>query len=307
MKRKFTKDDMELTILALPTFVWYCLFSFLPMIGIIIAFKNFRITSGGFLHSLFSSSWVGLKNFRFLFVTQDAYLIIKNTLLYNAAFIILGILIPVTLAILIKQLLNPKLAKIYQTAMFLPHFLSWVVVSYFVFAFLSTDKGLINNMLISLGEPAVQWYASKGSWPFILVFMNVWKGMGYSMVVYLAAITSIDISYYEAAVIDGATKWQQTRYITIPALKQIAIIMFILAVGSIFRADFGLFYQVPRNSGIIYDVTVVIDTYVYKALAGTGNIGMSSAAAFLQSTVGCMTIILANILVRKIDKESALF
>jgi putative aldouronate transport system permease protein len=306
-KKKLTGDDIQLTFLAIPTFIWYIIFSYLPMFGLIIAFKDFKIAGKGFLSNLIKSDWVGFKNFEFLFATKDAYIIIRNTLVYNIIFIILGIVIPVTLAIMLNQLNNKRLAKFYQTSMFLPHFLSWVVVSYFVFSFLSSDKGLVNQILASRGKEPVQWYMEKKYWPFILIFMNSWKTMGYNMIVYLAAITGMDESYYEAALMDGASKWQQIKYITLPLLKPIVVIMFILAVGRIFNADFGLFYQVPKNSGALFDVTNVLDTYVYRALSGTGSIGMSSAAAFFQSVVGCLMIIASNMIIRKVDKESALF
>ena len=306
-RKKLTGDDIQLTFLALPTFIWYLIFSYLPMFGLIIAFKDFKIAGKGFLSNLIKSDWVGFKNFEFLFATKDAYIIIRNTLVYNIIFIILGIVIPVTLAIMLNQLNNKRLAKFYQTSMFLPHFLSWVVVSYFVFSFLSSDKGLVNQILASRGKEPVQWYMEKKYWPFILIFMNSWKTMGYNMIVYLAAITGMDESYYEAALMDGASKWQQIKYITLPLLKPIVVIMFILAVGRIFNADFGLFYQVPKNSGALFDVTNVLDTYVYRALSGTGSIGMSSAAAFFQSVVGCLMIIASNMIIRKVDKESALF
>lgn len=309
-KRKMflSRDDIELTLLSLPTLIWFIVFSFIPMIGILIAFKDFRILPGqGFIGSLISSENVGFSNFEFLFKTPDAAIIIRNTLLYNILFIIIGTVVPVILAIAITQLYSKKLAKICQTAMFLPHFLSWVVVSYFIFSFLSYDKGIFNQLLIKFGVQPIQWYMETKYWPYILIFMNAWKGMGYGMVVYLAAITGIDQSYYEAALIDGAKKWEQIKYITIPLIKPIIIIMFIMAVGNIFKSDFGLFYQVPRNSGLLFSVTSTIDTYVYKAIEGTGSMAMSSAAAFLQSVIGCITIIVANTIVKKIDGENGLF
>ena len=305
---KFTRDDVELTLLALPTAIWYVVFSFLPMIGILIAFKNFRMIPGkNFFQSLMASDWVGLTNFEFLFKTPDAAIILRNTICYNVIFIILGVVIPVSLAIAITQLYSQKLAKVCQTAMFLPHFLSWVVVSYFLFAFLSYDKGIINQILGSFGMQPIQWYMEQDYWPYILVFMNTWKTVGYGMVVYLAAIAGIDKTYYEAAVIDGATKWQQIKYITIPSIKPIIIIMFIMSVGNIFRSDFGLFYQLPRNAGTLFNATATIDTYVYQAIEGTGSMAMSSAAAFFQSVIGFITIITANAIVKKIDGENGLF
>lgn len=307
-RQKFGRDDIELTLLALPTFVWYVVFSFLPMVGILIAFKDFRIFPGmNFLQSLFKSEWIGWTNFEFLFKTPDAFVIIRNTILYNVTFIILGIIIPVFFAISITQLYSKKLAKLCQTAMFLPHFLSWVVASYFVFAFLSFDKGFLNQLLQQLGMEPVRWYLNDKYWPYILVFMNIWKTTGYSMVVYLASITSIDSTYYEAAIIDGATKWQQITNIILPFLKPIIIIMFILAVGRIFNSDFGLFYQIPKNSGSLFRTTSTIDTFVYKAIEGTGSMAMSSAAAFFQSVIGFITILTANTIVKKFDKDSGLF
>lgn len=307
-KKVLSRDDIELTLLSLPTLIWFLVFSFIPMIGILIAFKDFRILPGqGFIGSLITSENVGLSNFEFLFKTPDAAIIIRNTVLYNTLFIIIGTVVPVVLAIAITQLYSKKLAKVCQTAMFLPHFLSWVVVSYFVFSFLSYDKGIFNQILTKFGGESIQWYTESKYWPYILVFMNTWKGMGYGMVVYLAAITGIDQSYYEAALIDGAKKWEQIKYITIPLIKPIIIIMFIMAVGNIFKSDFGLFYQVPRNSGLLFSVTSTIDTYVYKAIEGTGSMAMSSAAAFLQSVIGCITIIIANTIVKKIDGENGLF
>lgn len=305
---RFSKEDLELLLIALPTVVWYILFCYLPMFGIIIAFKQFRpLPDAGFIMSLIKSEFVGFDNFKFLFATPDAWIVFRNTLAYNAVFIVLDIVIPVALAIMISQLHSQKLAKVCQTAMFLPHFLSWVVVSYFVFAFLSVDKGLLNQLYKALGWESVEWYMQPRYWPYILTFLHLWKGMGYGMVVYLASISGIDISLYEAALIDGSTKWQQVKYITLPMLKPIITIMFILSVGHIFTTDFGLFYNIPRNSGPLINVTQTIDVYVYKALMGMNNIGFSSAAAFLQSIFGFITITTANWIVRKIDPNSSLF
>ena len=303
-RRRWRRDDTELTLLALPTTIWYFLFSFLPMFGIVIAFKEFKI-NGGFLKSFFTSKWVRFNNFKFLFASKDIWLILRNTLAYNIVFIILGIVIPVAAAIAIGQIHSKRMAKVYQTAMFMPYFLSWVVVTALVWAFLSFDKGLLNNLLESLGYDRQQWYMKKEMWPPFLVFMNLWKGVGYGMVVYLATITGIDKTYYEAAGIDGATIWQQIRYITLPLMKNVIIMMFIMKVGSIFYSDFGLFYQVPRDSNSLYDVVYTLDVYVYKQLR-TSTTGMSAAAAFIQSVAGCITILTANAIVRKIDRESAM-
>ena len=281
------------------------------MFGVVIAFKNYRARPGrSFLWSLIhNSDWVGFENFQFLFKSSYFETMLRNTLVYNTIFIVLGVVIPVALAIMISQLYSKKLAKTCQTMMFLPHFLSWVVIGYFVYAFLATDAGLVNNTtkLLNIGDPKHQWYQDVGFWTWFLVFLNVWKTMGYNMVVYMATISGIDSQMYEAALIDGASKWQQTKYITIPTLRPIISIMFIMAVGNIFRSDFGLFYQATRNSGSLTSITQTIDVYVYKALLERPNINLSSAAALLQSVCGCLTIVVANIVVKKIDPEAGLF
>ena len=305
-KRRWTRGDTELTLLGLPTFLWFVVFAYLPMFGMIIAFKNYKISAGhGFLYSLFHSEWAGFGNFSFFFKSNAFAMLLRNTVLYNIVFIILGTVVPITLAIIISQLYSKLLSKVYQTMMFFPHFMSWVVVSYFVYAFLNPTKGLLNQIVGFFGGESVMWYSEAKYWPFILVFMNLWKGTGYGMVVYLASITGIDSSMYEAAMIDGATKFQQAKYITLPCLRPMAIMMFIMNVGKIFYSDFGLFYQVPRDSNSLYDVVYTLDVYVYKQLR-TSTTGMSAAAAFVQSVAGCITILTANAIVRKIDRESAM-
>ncbi len=304
-------DSLELFLLHLPTTIWYLVFCYAPMFGVVIAFKNYKARPGkSFLWSLVNNSkWAGFDNFEFLFKSSYFESMIRNTLVYNAIFIVLGVVIPVTLAILITQLYSKKLAKTCQTMMFLPHFLSWVVIGYFVYAFMATDAGLVNNIskALGVGDPKHQWYQDVQFWTWFLVFLNVWKGMGYNMVVYMASISGIDHDMYEASLIDGATKWQQAKYITIPMLRPIMSIMFILAVGNIFRSDFGLFYQSTRNSGALTPITQTIDVYVYKALLERPNINLSSAASLLQSICGCVTIVLANVVVKKIDPDAGLF
>ncbi|MBR2568136.1 MAG: sugar ABC transporter permease, partial [Paenibacillus sp.] len=257
--------------------------------------------------SLMQSEWVGFKNFEYLFSTNDAYIITRNTILYNVVFIILGLVCAVAMAIILSEIVNKRLAKVYQTGMFLPHFLSWVIVGYFTFSFLSVDKGVLNQFLVWIGQDPVSWYSESKYWPYILVFLNLWKGIGYSSVVYLAAIVGIDKTYYEAAMIDGANKWQQIRHITIPSISTLMTILTLLAVGRIFYADFGLFYQIPRDSGPLYSVTNVIDTYVYRGLKVTGDISMSTAAGLYQSFVGFILVMTSNWIVRKFNKENALF
>ena len=308
-KRRMTLDDWQLIGLSLPTFIWYIAICYVPMFGILIAFKNYKVAPGqGFIYSLFvNSKWVGLRNFEFLFRLPTWKNVFANTLGYNLVFIVLGVVVPVTLALLISQMYSKRLAKLCQTAMFFPHFISWVVVSYFVYAFLATDRGLFNNVLLGMGQGKVLWYQEPKYWPFILVFMNLWKATGYSMVVYLAAISGLDQEMYEAALIDGASKAQQARYITLPLLRPIISIMFILAMGKIFNSDFGLFYRIPRDSNSLLSVTQTIDVYIYKALIGDSNVNFASAAALFQSVLGCVTIILSNLVVKRIDAESGLF
>ena len=298
--------NKELLFLTLPGTVWFLIFAYLPMFGVLIAFKNWRV-HGGFLESLIKSDWVWFDNFKFLFSSSDAWLITRNTILYNIVFIVLGIVLPVTLAILLKELHSKKLSKYFQTSMFLPYFLSWVVVSYCLYAFLSPDKGYVNGIRQNLGMDSISWYTEPKYWPFIIIFMSQWKGIRYGTVVYLASICGIDKSYYEAALVDGASKWQQIKSITIPLLKPVIIIMFINAVGGMFRSDFGLFFQLPKDSGALYSVTNVIDTYVYRGLMNLGNIGMSSAAGLYQSIVGLVLILVTNGIVRKVDNENAFF
>ena len=305
---RWTRDDVELGALGFPTFLWFVLFSYLPMFGLIIAFKKYKIfPQQSFLANLFMSDWVGFDNFKFFINNNTFGMLLRNTLLYNLVFIVLNIVIPVGLAMMINELYSKRKSKVYQTMMFFPHFLSWVVVSYFVFAFLSPDKGLMNKIVTALGGEKIMWYSEPTYWPFILVFMNLWKGVGYNMVVYLATITGIDQSLYEAAMLDGATKWQQAKYITLPLMKTILITMFILNVGKIFYSDFGLFWQVTQGvPNSLHNVASTFDTFIYSALQGSTPIGRTAAASLFQSVCCCATILLANFIVSKIDPESAI-
>ncbi len=309
-KFKFRRDDLQLSILAFPTVLWFIIFSYLPMPGLIMAFKQYTVKPRqNFFQNLFLSKWSGLDNFKFLFTTPMAKTIITNTIVYNIIFILLGAVLPVLFAIMISEVHSKRLQKVTQTAVFLPHFLSWVVVSFFVFAFLSDDKGFINQMLLETGHNKVPFYNTPGYWRGIIIFVSQWKGIGYGSVVYLAAIAGIDHSYYEAAVIDGASKWQQMKYITIPALKIIIIIQFIMAIGRIFSSDFGLFWNIPRQSPTLINVWQTIDTYVYGVVKGGAprELRMGAAAGFFQSFFGFITIMIANWVVTKVDEESALF
>ena len=234
-------------------------------------------------------------------------MLLRNTILYNLVFIIINLVIPVTLAIIINQLYSRFASKCYQTMMFLPYFMSWVVVSYFVYAFLNPDKGLANSIIMGLGGEKVMWYSAPQYWPFILVFMSTWKSMGYNMVVYLASITGIDGSLYEAAILDGATKWQQAKYITLPSIKPMIIIMFILNIGKIFYSDFGLFWQVTqRVPASLYNTVSTFDTFIFQSLQSQISIGQTAAAGLFQAVCCCVTILITNFIVSKVDEDSAI-
>ena len=307
-RKRWSRDDTELTLLGLPATIWFVVFCYLPMFGLIIAFKSFKLSPGhGFLYSLFHSDWAGFDNFKFFLTSNTFGLLLRNTILYNLVFIIINLVIPVTLAIIINQLYSRFASKCYQTMMFLPYFMSWVVVSYFVYAFLNPDKGLANSIIMGLGGEKVMWYSAPQYWPFILVFMSTWKSMGYNMVVYLASITGIDGSLYEAAILDGATKWQQAKYITLPSIKPMIIIMFILNIGKIFYSDFGLFWQVTqRVPASLYNTVSTFDTFIFQSLQSQISIGQTAAAGLFQAVCCCVTILITNFIVSKVDEDSAI-
>lgn len=309
IKKSRNKKTLVLMTMVLPGAIWLILLRYLPMFGIVLSFKDYKIftKAPSLINNIIHSKWVGFENFEFLFSSTESGTVIRNTLVYNAIWIVLGIVIAVTFAIMMNELTRKFVAKTYQTMMFFPYFLSWVVVSYFVFAFLSPQNGLIPHMQQNAGVTPIEWYGNHKPWPYILTIAYLWKNIGYSCIMYLAAITGIDASLFEAARIDGASKWQQIRYVTLPHLRTIIVILFLLSVGRIFNADFGLFYSVPMNAGPLFPATQVVDTYVYRALMTTGDIGMSSAAGFLQNLVGFICIMIANTIVKKVDPDSSLF
>lgn len=298
--KKF-KKNFPLFSLSMPGLIFKLIFSYLPLIGLIIAFKQYRYDKG-----IFGSEWVGFKNFSFFFNSNNAYIITRNTVLYNAAFIVLTMIVALSLAIMLNEL-SSRWIKIHQTILFFTYFISWVVVGYVVLGFLDHQNGLLNQLLISFGGHPVKWYQEQSYWPVILILAQLWKVAGFSTLVYYAGILGIDSSYYEAARIDGASRWQMIRRITIPLLAPIVIILLIVDLGKIFRADFGLFYFVPNDSSFLYSVTDVIDTYVYRSLRVTGDIGMSTAIGLYQSVVGFVIVITANYIIRKINKDHSLW
>jgi len=292
-----------LYMMLLPTALVLLINNYIPMFGVVIAFKQINYTDG-----IWGSPWVGLSNFQYLFRTEDAWIMTRNTILYNLVFIVSTLVIAVAFAVMLNEMRSKLWSKLHQSAMFLPYFLSMVVVSYIGFSFLSNEHGFINNTVLPwLGMEPVSWYSEAKYWPYILPVINIWKNIGYSTVIYLAAIVGIDDEYYEAAVIDGANKWKQTVHITVPLLVPVMILLTLLAIGRMFYADFGLFYQVPLNSGSLFSTTQVIDTYVYRAFLALGDIGMSAAAGLYQSVVGFILVFGSNYLVRRRSKDNALF
>lgn len=301
LKKK--KKFLPLYFMMVPGIIYLIINSYMPMTGIVLAFKKYDVQKG-----MYFSPNIGLNNFEFLFKTKDAWTITRNTLGYNAIFIILGTIIGIAIAILLNEIKSEGAKKTYQTLILIPYLISIVVVSYIVYGFLNTQSGFINNSIIEkLGYKSISWYSQEKYWPAILTFTYLWKSVGYGCVIYYATLIGIDKGYYEAAVIDGASRWQQVRFITLPGLKTTIITLTLMSIGRIFYSDFGLFYQVPMNSGALIDVTNTIDTYVYRGLTQQNNIGMAAAAGLYQSLVGFMLVLTANFVVRKISKEHALF
>lgn len=302
-KHFINKDDKALYVMALPTVIFLIIFCYMPMIGLVMAFQDYNVNLG-----MFGSKFVGLANFEYLFTTTDAWIITRNTVCYNLVFMVVNNCLAMAMAMLLSELTARRYAKVLQTIYMLPYFLSWTVVAIVVTAFLDRDKGLVNQIIKAMGGTGkTNWYQQKALWPLLLVGLNAWKGVGYGTVLYLAVISGISHDFYEAAVLDGATKLQQAWYITLPQLRMVLCISIILAMGSIFRADFGLFYSVTLDSGRIYAVTDVIDTYIYRGLTKLANVGMSTAAGFYQSVVGLIIVLIANKVVTKIDPDSAMF
>ena len=301
-KKNSFKKWIPFIVMMLPGLVYILINNYIPMFGLVLAFKNFQYNKG-----ILGSDWVGFNNFTYLFRTGDAWKITRNTVLYNASFIIIDLVLAVTIAIFLNDIRKNWHKKAFQTFILLPYLISMVVVSYIGYAFLS-HTGFINNTILPLlGKEPIDWYTSPKYWPFIIVFIHVWHGIGYSCIVYLASLVGIDPGYYEAAMLDGATKWQQIKYVTLPFLKGTIITMFLLSIGRMFYSDFGLFYQVPMNSGPLYDVTSTIDTYVFRGLMQNYNVSMSAAAGMYQSVVGFALVVLANRIVKKVSSDNALF
>lgn len=307
MKPKMTltkfKRFIPLYIMLLPGLVYLFINNYMPMAGLILAFKKVDYSIG-----IFQSPWTGLSNFKYLFSTRDAFIFFRNTILYNLTFIILGNILGLFTALSLDCIRNKFFKKFSQVVILIPFLLSTVIISYIVYAFLSGNTGFINNTILPLfGASPVSWYSKAEYWPVILTIVYLWMSFGYSSILYYSTMIGIDKSYYEAAVVDGAGIWNQILFITLPAMKSTIITLILMAVGRICYSDFGLFYQVPMDSGLLYQATQTIDTYVYRALLQMNDIGRSTAAGFLQSVLGFLCILTANLVVSKIDKDSALF
>lgn len=292
-----------LYLLALPAFAYLIINNYMPMVGLVLAFKNYSFTKG-----IFGSEWNGISNFTYLFGSKWAGIMFRNTILYNLVFIFLGTAIAIFVAILLNEVRNVKVQKVYQILILIPYLVSTVLIGYLVFAFFASGNGFVNKSIIEpLGGEAVDWYLTPEAWPFILIFVQMWRSFGFQSIVFFATIIGFDKSLYEAAVVDGASFWQQITKITLPLLKPTVIILVIMSLGKMFSTDFGLFYQVPQDTGMLYEVTTTIDTFVYRALMTDHDIGRSLAAGFLQSVLGFIVVMTANSIVRKVEPDSALF
>lgn len=298
--KKFANLDLHLMIA--PAVIYFIIFAYLPMFGLIIAFKNYNYTDG-----ILFSPWCGLDNFKFLFESGNAWMLTRNTILYNIAFLVTSIAFEVILAVFLSEIAGKKIKKLCQSIMILPNFISWVVIAVFAYSFLNFETGVINRILINLGHDPIQFYAEVGAWEYILVFVNLWKGAGYGSIIYLATITGMDTSVYEAAQIDGANAWQRIRHITLPLLTPTIVTMSLLSIGRLLRGNFDMFYQLIGNNGMLYESTDIIDTYIFRALLSSPNVGMSSAVGFLQSVLCFIIILVVNKAVKMYEKDYALF
>lgn len=296
-KRRFSLLD----VMIIPGMLYFLINNYVPMGGLFIAFKKMDYSKG-----VFGSDWIGFKNFEFLFKTKDAWIITRNTILYNIAFIALGIVLGVLVGLFLNEIWSKRMKKLYQTTILLPQLISIIIIAYIVYAFLSNESGLINLSILGQ-QNAINFYAMPKYWPYILIGVFLWKGLGYNSIIFLSSIVGIDRTLYEAAYVDGAGRLKQVFHITLPMLRPTIVTLILMQAGRIFYSDFGLFYQVPMNSGSLYAVTNTIDTYVYRGLLQQNNIAMASAAGAYQSVVGFLTIMLINGIVHKLDRDNALF
>ncbi len=298
----YFKNSKYLYLMLLPALAYTLLFSYLPMAGLVMAFKRFNYQKG-----IFASPWVGFNNFKFLVASNKLAFLTRNTLLYNLAFIVLGIIVQVSFAIMINELRLKTYKRLFQSFIFLPYFISWVVVAAMVQATLGYEYGMVNRLLEMIGLPRINLYMSADPWPGLLIFLHLWKGTGYGSIVYMASIAGISPELYDAAAVDGASFWQRIAHVTLPGLKPTMMIMFLLALGQVFRGDFGLFYQMVGNNALLLPKTDILDLYVYRALASSSDLGMAAAAGMYQSVLCFVTIMTVNGVIRKLQPDYSLF
>lgn len=301
--KKRIRSHLPLFIMMLPGITYLLINNYLPLTGLQLAFKKFKYSQG-----IWGSQWNGVKNFTYLFRSGDAAVIIRNTILYNLVFLVLGTVFAIFTAILLNEIRQKSMKQAYQTLILIPHMISYVIVSYIAYAFLGNDNGMINSSLLKgMGLPSVSWYTEPKYWPYILTLIHLWKTFGYNSIIYFATIVGIDTAYYEAAIVDGAGTWKLISRITLPLLKPTIITLTLLSIGRLFYSDFGLFYQVPMNSGLLYSTTNTLDTFVYRGLLETNDVGRASAAGFIQSIMGFLLVLGTNLIVRRVESENALF
>lgn len=295
------RENFHLDMMVLPGFLLLLVFRYIPMIGLVIAFKDYNPNLG-----VWGSEWNGLDNFKFFFTSQDALRTIVNTVGYSVSFLILDLICGVALALMFYNLRSRKALKFYNTVVILPKFMSAVIVAFIVYIMLNPSYGLVNQLIVALGGSKIQWYSDASYWPVILTVTHIWQTVGMNSIIYYASLMNLDEALLEAARLDGATKWQETLYVVIPHLIPIMVITTILGIGKLFQGDFGLFYQVPKDVGLLYPTTDVINTYTYRALQ-TGAFEKSTAVGLFQSIMGCALVTITNSIVKKISPENGLF
>ncbi len=297
---RFTKS-LPLTIMALPAVIYIFIFNYIPLYGLLLPFKDYKPRLG-----FFGSEWVGLKNFKFLLNNDQLIKAVGNTIVYNIVFILLGTAVTLAVALMLYEM-SKRSVKIYQTAIFVPHYISWVVAAYVFMVFLDMDYGILNKIITAFGGEAVLWYNEPKYWPTILTIAHIWKGFGYSAVIYYAALMGLDKSLFEAAELDGANKLQQMWHISLPGIKNMIVMLFIMHIGKVFHGDFGMFYNISQNSSLLYETTDIIDTYIYRTLINLGDVGISSSVSMVQAVLGFILVVVANAIANKVDKDSALY
>lgn len=299
---KDLKQNRTKWLMLVPAVAAVILMCYIPMVGSVLAFKEFNYQDG-----IFGSPWVGFKNFSYFFESGKAWSVTKNTLLYNIAFLTINTLLQVTCAIILSEMTRKYFKRITQTLMFLPYFISWVVVGAIVYNLLNYEFGAVNSFLSIFGLEKIDVYSNPKAWIPVIICTSLFKNLGYGTVMYLASVTSIDPQLYETASLDGASKWQKIWHITLPGIRPTIVILILLSIGTIMKGDFQMFWQVTGNNPMTLEVTDVIDTYVTRSLMYMQEFGMTSAAGLYQSVISFVLIVLANLVVKKVEPDYALF